>query len=39
MIAAWTDIVAAAPIAFVIGVIVGFVLSDRYRLVRRNGKP
>jgi hypothetical protein len=31
------DIVAAAPVAFLAGLIVGFVASDRYRIVRRNG--
>lgn len=32
------DAVLAAPIAFAIGVVVGFLLSNRYRLVKRNGK-
>jgi hypothetical protein len=27
-----------SPIAFVVGAFVGFVISDRYRIVRRNGK-
>jgi hypothetical protein len=35
VIGAISDIVAAAPIAFFIGVFVGFVLSNRYRLVKR----
>jgi hypothetical protein len=37
ILAAWQDAVAAAPAAFLIGVAVGFVLSDRFRIVRRNG--
>jgi ABC-type Fe3+ transport system permease subunit len=32
----WTAI-GTAPIAFVVGVIVGFVLTSRYRIVRRDG--
>lgn len=28
---------AAAPFSFGLGLIVGFVLSDRYRITRRNG--
>ena len=32
-----SDVVAAAPIAFIMGVIVGFVLTQRYRIVRKDG--
>lgn len=28
---------AAAPLAFAFGMIVGFLLSNRYRITRRNG--
>lgn len=38
MFASVEAIVASAPIAFLIGVGVGFVLSNRYRIVKRNGK-
>lgn len=37
MIAAWADVVFAAPVAFVAGLLVGFVLADRYRITRRDG--
>jgi uncharacterized protein YneF (UPF0154 family) len=29
--------VLTSPVSFLFGVIVGFVLSNRYRIVRRNG--
>jgi hypothetical protein len=29
--------VATAPASFIFGAIVGFVLSNRYRITRRNG--
>lgn len=32
------DVALAAPVGFVVGVIVGFVLSDRFRIVRRSGE-
>jgi hypothetical protein len=32
------DAVVEAPVSFLIGVLVGFVLSNRYRITRRNGK-
>lgn len=32
------DIVATAPVAFCAGLMVGFLLSNKYRLIRRNGK-
>jgi hypothetical protein len=28
---------ASAPLAFVFGLLVGFIASNRYRLTRRNG--
>jgi hypothetical protein len=31
------EIVATAPVSFALGLIVGFILSDRYRITRRNG--
>jgi hypothetical protein len=40
IVAAVEDYVTAAPISFVAGAVVGFLLSNRYRLVkRRNGEP
>lgn len=30
--------IGAAPIAFLVGVGAGFLLANRYRLVRRNGR-
>lgn len=37
MLATLPDVVLAAPWAFTVGVVVGFVLTFRYTLVRRNG--
>lgn len=37
MIATVADWVVASPIAFLVGLGVGFVLSDRYRITKRNG--
>lgn len=37
-VASVADVAAAAPIAFVVGVIVGLLAAQRYRLVRRNGR-
>jgi hypothetical protein len=39
VIAAVSDIVATAPIAFLIGVLVGWVISSRYRITKVNGRP
>lgn len=38
MLATIGDVALAAPIGFIVGAIVGFVLSDRFRIVRRNGE-
>lgn len=38
MLATVADWVIASPIAFLVGLAVGFVASDRYRIIRRNGK-
>lgn len=38
MLGALPDVVATAPVAFLAGVIVGFLAADRWRLVRRNGR-
>lgn len=38
MLAAVADWVLASPIAFLVGAAVGFVASNRYRIVKRNGK-
>jgi hypothetical protein len=35
VLATLTDVTAAAPIAFAAGLLVGFILADRYRLIRR----
>jgi hypothetical protein len=32
-----SEVVLAAPLAFIVGVIVGLVASRRYRLIRLNG--
>lgn len=37
MLATLPDAVWAAPISFLFGVGVGFVLSNRYRIVKRDG--
>jgi hypothetical protein len=37
MLAAIPDAVLSSPISFLFGVAVGFVLSNRYRIVKRNG--
>jgi len=37
VIAAIPDAVLSSPIAFLFGLGAGFVLSNRYRIVRRNG--
>ena len=36
MIAVLPDVVFEAPASFLIGLVVGFVLSNRYRLTRRD---
>jgi F0F1-type ATP synthase assembly protein I len=38
MLATVSDVAEAAPLGFVVGVVVGFILSDRFRIVRRNGE-
>jgi len=37
MIAAIPDAVLSSPLSFLIGVAAGFLLSNRFKLVRRNG--
>jgi hypothetical protein len=44
VIASWTDIVTAAPGAFLFGLFIGWIVSQRYAIVRRrepteNGTP
>jgi len=36
-VAVLPDVVLEAPISFALGIAVGFVLSNRYRITRRNG--
>lgn len=36
MMAAVSDYVLAAPVAFAVGLLVGFWLSNRYRVVKRD---
>jgi hypothetical protein len=31
------QLVIGAPLAFLVGLVIGFVLSNRYRISRRNG--
>jgi hypothetical protein len=37
MLATWQEVVAAAPVAFVAGLLIGFLIGARYRIVKRNG--
>lgn len=39
ILASWTDVVAAAPGSFLIGLGVGWIISQRYAIVKRNGDP
>jgi hypothetical protein len=44
ILAAWQDIATAAPGAFLLGLFVGWIVSQRYAIVRRrepteNGAP
>lgn len=32
------SVIGAAPVSFALGVLVGFLLSNRYRVTRRDGK-
>jgi hypothetical protein len=32
------QLVVAAPLAFLLGLALGFILSNRYRITRRNGE-
>jgi hypothetical protein len=36
-LATWLQLAACAPLAFVLGTLVGFVLANRYRIERRDG--
>lgn len=38
MIATWQEVVAEHIGSFVIGLLVGWVTTSRYRIVKRNGK-
>jgi hypothetical protein len=38
ILATWTEIAVAAPLGFLVGVVVGFLGANRYRLVKRNGQ-
>jgi hypothetical protein len=35
-LATWGEVAATAPASFLFGLIVGFVLSNRYRITSRN---
>lgn len=39
MIAAWSDIATAAPAAFVLGLGVGWIVSQKFAIVRRSDEP
>lgn len=39
ILASWTDVVAAAPGSFLLGVGVGWIVSQRYAVVRRSDEP
>ena len=36
MIAMWTDIATAAPAAFLLGLFAGWIISQRYAIVRKD---
>ena len=38
MIAAISDVAEAAPIAFLFGLALGFVVGARFKITKRNGK-
>jgi hypothetical protein len=38
MLASLADVAAAAPWAFLVGCVVGFVVGARYRISKRNGR-
>jgi hypothetical protein len=33
------EVAAEAPWSFVIGIVAGFILSNRWKIIRRNGGP
>jgi hypothetical protein len=37
ILATWGEVAATAPASFLFGAIVGFVLSNRYRITKRDG--
>jgi hypothetical protein len=38
MIASVADIVAVAPVSFLLGLLVGWAISSRYRITKVNGR-
>lgn len=36
MTATWVDVMMTAPVAFLVGLLAGFVVADRYRITRRD---
>lgn len=37
MLAHISDLAVASPIAFVAGMLAGFILANRWKIIRRNG--
>jgi hypothetical protein len=38
LLASWRDVLIAAPFAFTAGALVGFLASNRWKIIRRNGR-
>jgi hypothetical protein len=38
-LSALTTLLTAAPVAFLVGCVVGFIASNRWKIIRRNGGP
>jgi hypothetical protein len=35
----WQQLVLSNPISLLVGIGIGFVVSNRWKIIRRNGKP
>jgi hypothetical protein len=38
MVASWRDVLITAPLAFTVGALTGFLASNRWKIIRRNGQ-
>lgn len=36
-LATWQEVVAASPLSLTVGLLIGFVVGAKYRIVKRNG--